>query len=157
VLSTAAVSVVLTISVGTHEQTPPPILQQRSQQYVKEISALSDAELAAAFGTRDVASKSPSSNASQYEEEISALTAAQRAAAYGGGVYSTGPVWTTRLTPKERRYVEGMAALIPAHRAAAFGTHGGAISALGAKERRYVEGITALRPAERAAAFGTGR
>jgi hypothetical protein len=50
-----------------------------------------------------------------------------------------------------------MAALTTAHRAAAFGTHGGAISALGAKERRYVEGITALRPAERAAAFGTGR
>jgi hypothetical protein len=60
----------------------------------KEISALSDAELAAAFGTRDVASKSPSSNASQYEEEISALTPAQLAAAYGAGVYSTGPVWT---------------------------------------------------------------
>jgi hypothetical protein len=40
------------IGVGTDEQSPPPIQQQQRQPYVNELSALSDEELAAAFGAR---------------------------------------------------------------------------------------------------------
>jgi hypothetical protein len=54
-------------------------------------------------------------------QAISALTPAQLAAAYGAGTYSTGPVWASGLTPKERRYVEAIASLTREQQAAAFG------------------------------------
>jgi hypothetical protein len=86
VLATVAASVVLAVSVGTDVQTPRPIPQrQQSQRYAEELSRLSYAELAAAFGTGAVESKSADRGARQDAKELSRLSYAELAAAFGTG------------------------------------------------------------------------
>jgi hypothetical protein len=58
---------------------------------------------------------------SAYVQAISSLTPAQLAAAFGAGTYSTGPIWTSGLTPNERRHAEAIASLTHEQQAAAFG------------------------------------
>ena len=115
-LAVGATSVLLTINVGgTHENTAAP--SAKESRYVKEMSALTPAQIAAGFGTEAVVSKPPSAKEQRYVKAISSLTPAEQAAAFG-----TGPSSASQLAARERRYVKGITSLTPAQRAAAFGT-----------------------------------
>jgi hypothetical protein len=94
---------------------PSATSSAQERQYVKAISSMTPAQLAAAFGTGGFATTGPSAAERQYVKAISSLTPAQISAAFGSGV-------APKLSPKEQRYVEAMAALSPEQVAAAFGT-----------------------------------
>ncbi len=88
----------------------------QERQYVKAISSMTPAQLAAAFGTGDVGATVSSAKERQYVKAISSMTPAQISAAFGSGAVAP------KLSPKEKRYVEGIASLSPEQLAAAFGT-----------------------------------
>ena len=88
----------------------------QERQYVKAISSMTPAQLAAAFGTGDVGATVSSAKERQYVKAISSMTPKQISAAFGSGAVAP------KLSPKEKRYVEGIASLSPEQLAAAFGT-----------------------------------
>jgi hypothetical protein len=101
--------------MSTHTTSPVPTRARRGRLLAAAAATIAVAAastlLAIGLGSNsDHNTAAPSAKEQRYAKAISALTPAQLAAAFGAGVYSTGPVWATGLTPKERRYVEGMAA-----------------------------------------------
>jgi Protein of unknown function (DUF4242) len=124
---TVAVLAISTGSNTTENATPPgaaassvkgPSATSTAQerQYVKAISSMTPAQLAAAFGTGDVGATVSSAKERQYVKAISSMTPAQISAAFGSGAVAP------KLSPREKRYVEGIASLSPEQLAAAFGT-----------------------------------
>jgi hypothetical protein len=87
----------------------------QERQYVKAISSMTPAQIAAAFGTGDVGATVSSAKERQYVKAISSMTPAQISAAFGSGAVAP------MLSPKEKRYVEGISSLSPEQVAAAFG------------------------------------
>jgi hypothetical protein len=84
------------------------------------VAAIASALLTVDFRSNEKTTP-PLAPASADVQAISALTPAQLAAAFGTSTYSTGRVWASGLTAKERRSVERIASLTREQQAAAFG------------------------------------
>jgi uncharacterized protein DUF4242 len=126
-------------------------MTRQERQYVESITALTPAQLQAAFGTGSV-SISPEA---QHIQAILSMTPVQLVAAFGTDSRAAAALST--LTPKERLYVETIMSLTPAQLRAAFGTSVTPIDALGLtpQEKQHVQAITSLTPEQLVAAFGT--
>jgi len=100
-------------------------LSPQNRKFVEAITALTPAQIAAAFGTATatnagvLASLSPQNR--RYVEAITALTTQQIAAAFGTDSETSGRVLAS-LSPQNRKYVEAIMALTPQQIAAAFGS-----------------------------------
>jgi hypothetical protein len=110
--------------MSTPTTTSMPIRVRRKWLFaiaaVALAAAIASVPLAVDFGSNEK-TRAPVTQESADVQAISSLTTAQLAAAFGAGAYSIGPVWTSGLTPNERRYVERIASLTREQQAAAFG------------------------------------